>query len=143
MPYEKMKPVTRKGARTTKLVYRCDGCAGCRFASDPLAPNCLSPTTKHGRTITRDDYEEVRERTASRMTQASSRELYNRRPHIAETPFGILKSVMGIRQFLLRELPKVKTEWRWAATAFNLAKLVKETARMRAELMHLAVAGKE
>jgi transposase len=138
MPHEKMKPESRGGVRIVKQVYRCTACAGCG-----LAPDCLSPTTKHGRTITRDDYEEVRERTASRMAQASSREVYNRRPHIAETPFAILKSVMGIRQFLLRGLEKVKTEWRWAVTAFNLAKLVKEIARLRADASDLAVAGEK
>ncbi len=42
------------------------------------------------------------------------------------------------RRFLLRGLPKVKTEWRWAVTAFNLTKLVKEAARMRTELMDVA-----
>lgn len=136
MPYEKKKPETRCGVRIEKRVYRCGACDGC-----PLASACLSATAKHGRTITRDDYDEVRERTASRMAKAASRELYNQRPHIAETPFAILKSVMGLRRFLLRGLSNVKTEWRWSVTAFNLAKLVKETARMRAELMALAAAG--
>jgi hypothetical protein len=70
----------------------------------PLASDCLSTTTKRGRTITRDEYEEVRERTAARMSLESSRELFRRRSWIAETPFGILKSVMGVRQFLLRGL---------------------------------------
>jgi len=134
MPYEKKKPETRCGVRITKRVYRCASCAGC-----PLASECMTSKNKHGRTITRDDYEEVRERTAARMAKSSSRELYNKRPHIAETPFGILKSVMGIRQFLLRGLPKVKAEWRWAVTAFNLKKLVNETARMRADLEELVI----
>ncbi|MCH7728071.1 MAG: transposase, partial [Planctomycetes bacterium] len=101
-------------------MYRCGACDGCPWASD-----CLSATTKRGRTITRDEYEEVRERTAARMSLESSQELIRRRSWIAETPFGILKSVMGIRQFLLRGLTKVQTEWTWAVTAFNLGKLVR------------------
>lgn len=75
------------------------------------------------------------------MASEEARELYNERPRIAETTFGILKSVMGIRQFLLRGLPKVRTEWLWAATAFNLAKLVRETARLRAEFATLMLEG--
>ena len=71
------------------------------------------------------------------MASESGRVLYNQRPRIAETTFGILKSVMGIRQFLLRGLEKVKTEWRWAATAFNLMKLVREIGKLRAELAKL------
>ena len=69
---------------------------------------------------------------AARMSEPSVRERYERRVWIAETPFGILKSVMGLRQFLLRGLEKVKTEWRWAATAFNIIKLVRGMARLRA-----------
>ena len=133
MPFDKMKPGERSGVRVTLRVYRCDACDGC-----PLASDCISPTNKHGRTITRDGYEEVRARTAQRMAQDGAREIYNQRPRIAETPFGILKSMMGVRQFLLRGLPKVQTEWRWAATAFNLGKLAREIGRLRAEFAELA-----
>ena len=67
------------------------------------------------------------------MATDEGRQLYNQRSHMAETPFGIIKATIGLRQFLLRGLAKVKTEWRWAATAFNLGKLVREIARLRAE----------
>jgi transposase len=127
MPFEKTKPDQRGGETVTLRVYRCAGCAGC-----PLSAACLSPQSQHGRTVTRDPYEEVRERTAARMATDSARQLYNQRPRIAETTFGILKSVMGLRQFLLRGLEKVKTEWRWATTAFNVIKLVRAIGRMRA-----------
>jgi transposase len=136
MPFEKTKPDERGGARITLRVYRCAACAGC-----PLAAVCLSAKSQRGRTITRDPYEAVRERTAARMATPAARQLYNQRPRIAETTFGILKSVMGLRQFLLRGLEKVKTEWRWAATAFNLAKLVRAIARLRAEVAALAATG--
>ena len=125
MPHEQNK--------LDRRIYRCQACDGC-----PLASDCLSTTTKRGRTITRDEYEEVRERTAARMSLESSRELFRRRSWIAETPFGILKSVMGVRQFLLRGLEKVQTEWTWSVTAFNLGKLVREVARLRAEFAKLA-----
>jgi transposase len=133
LPYEKQKPDYRGGVRVTKRVYRCHECAEC-----PLSAVCLSPNSKHGRTITRDQYEEVRERTAVRMSTDSARTLYNQRPRIAETPFAIMKSTMGTRRFLLRGLAKVETEWRWGCTAFNLGKLVRELARMRAEFSKLA-----
>ena len=99
-----------------------------------MATACLSDNNRHGRTITRDQYEEVRERTAARMASEPARALYSQRPRIAETAFGILKSVMGFRQFLLRGLEKVKTEWMWAVTSFNLMKLVREIGKLRAEL---------
>lgn len=133
MPREKTKPDQRGGERVTLYVYRCAQCAGC-----PLSAACLSPQSQHGRTVTRDPYEEVRERTAARMATEAGRQLYNQRPRIAETTFGILKSVMGLRQFLLRGLEKVKTEWRWGATAFNTIKLVRAIGRMRAASRQLA-----
>ena len=134
MPHEQDKLDKRGHQAIRRGIYRCGSCDGC-----PLAAACLSPTTKRGRTITRDEYEEVRERTADRMSLESSQQLFRRRSWIAETPFGILKSVMGLRQFLLRGLEKVQTEWTWAVTSFNLTKLVRELARLRAEFAKLAV----
>jgi hypothetical protein len=126
------KPEWRSGVHVKRRVYRCAACAGC-----PLAAVCVSSKSQGGRTITRDQYEDVRERLAARMAMGAARELYRQRPRIAETAFGILKSVMGLRQFLLRGLKKVKTEWRWAATAFNLMKLARELARLRTSLGRL------
>jgi transposase len=127
MPYHHTKLDERNGETVRSRVYRCDSCGGC-----PLAAACLSAKAKRGRTVTRDPYEEVRKRTAARMATESARALYNQRPRIAETPFGILKAVMGLRQFLLRGLEKVNTEWLWACTAFNVVKLARELARLRA-----------
>jgi transposase len=131
MPYEQTKSQGRE--RRQRRIYRSADCSGC-----PLAAACLSPKGKRGRTVSRDQYEPVRERTAARMADPVARQRYNQRPRIAETPFGILKSVMGLRQFLLRGLEKVKTEWRWAATAFNIVKLVRAIARLRAQFADIA-----
>lgn len=126
--FRKSKTDRRGGQRVKLRVYGCAACVGC-----PLAAACLGAENKHGRTITRDEYEPVRERTAARMSSPSGKELYRQRPRIAETPFGILKSIMRLRQFLLRGLEKVKTEWLWAATAFNIVKLARAWAILRAE----------
>ena len=53
---------------------------------------------------------------------------------IAETPFAIIKSILGVRRFLLRGLEKVRTEWLWMCTAFNMRKLLAYMAGLRAEL---------
>jgi hypothetical protein len=133
LPYEQTKNERRGEKRYVRRVYRCGACAGC-----PLAAACLAANSKCGRTINRDQHEALRERTAARMAEPASRAIYNQRPRIAETTFGILKSVMGLRQFLLRGLEKVKTEWRWAATAFNVIKLVRAIGRMRAAAVPMA-----
>jgi transposase len=134
MPFEKTKTVKRGGEPATLRIYRCGACASC-----PLADVCLGPSSKVGRTVSRDPYEVTRERVAARMATQAARKQYNQRPRIAETTFGILKSVMGVRQFLLRGLRKVRMEWTWATTAFNLRKLVGELVRLRAKLTALVM----
>ena len=52
---------------------------------------------------------------------------------MAEMPNGFTKEVLGIRQFLLRGLDKVRTEWLWACTAFNLRKLMIAMGTLRAD----------
>lgn len=133
MGFAKSKTDRRGGEVVRLRIYRCTACAGC-----PLASACLSPKSRHGRTITRDEYEEVRERTAARMASESGRTLYRQRPRMAETPFGIIKLILGVRQFLLRGLEKVKTEWLWTVTAFNLMKLSREIGKLRAEFSNTA-----
>lgn len=131
--YEQTKREWHNRVRRERRVYRSEDCSGC-----PLAAACLSGRGKRGsRTINRDQHEEVRERMAVRMAHPEARKRYNQRPRIAETPFGILKSVMGLRQFLLRGLEKVKTEWCWAATAFNIMKLVRGIGRLRAQFAEM------
>jgi hypothetical protein len=66
------------------------------------------------------------------MARDDSRTIYRQRPRIAETPFAIIKSIMGLRQFLLRGLEKVKTEWLWTVTAFNVMKLARAIGKLRA-----------
>lgn len=139
LPYEQEKSsVNAAGDRIYFRVYRCQDCNGC-----PLAPACRSEKAKKGRSVSRDVHENRRERMATKMAREDSRAIYRKRLHTAETPFAVLKHVMNLRQFLLRGLENVKTEWLWACTAFNMAKLVRETARLRAEFDRLATEGVE
>ena len=135
LEYTYFKSLYLQGQRVRRWVYECQACGGC-----PLAARCVLPTAKGGRTITRDEFEEVRERTAERMQTAEAKDIYNQRPRIAETTFGILKNVFGLRQFLLRGLAKVKLEWHWALAAFNLKKLAREITRLRAQFAATAAA---
>lgn len=127
LPYEQTKTEKKDGQRVGSRVYRCQACTGC-----PLAARCVSAQNKRGRTISRDIYAAERERFAAKMQTDQARKTYNRRMHMAETTFGIIKNVMGLRQFLLRGLEKVKVEWLWTCTAFNIGKLVRDLRRVRA-----------
>lgn len=130
LEFEKSKGDIRQGQKITLRVYRCDSCAGC-----PLSPRCISEKSQGGRTITRDVYTPDRERHAAKMQSPQARERYQLRFHAGETPFGWLKHVLGLRQFLLRGLEKVRTEWLWACTAHNLKKLITVVGRLRAQVM--------
>ena len=59
--------------------------------------------------------------------------------HIGETPFAIIKNIFEVRRFLLRGLEKVRTEWRWVCTAYNLKKLMAAIAALRAQGEKMAV----
>jgi transposase len=129
---EKKSKVDAEGNRTYFHVYRCDDCGNCEWSSD-----CRMEKAKRGRSVSRDEYAKCREAFAEKMSEPESRKIYGKRFHAAETPFGIIKGIMNLRQFLLRGLEKVKTEWLWACTAFNLAKLVREIGRLRAHFSTL------
>jgi transposase len=51
------------------------------------------------------------------------RRLYAKRKQTVEPVFGIIKEVLGFRQFLLRGLEKVKGEWSLMCLAYNVKRL--------------------
>ena len=48
---------------------------------------------------------------------------YRKRKHTVEPVFGIIKSAMGFRQFMLRGLEKVRGEWDLVCLAYNVKRL--------------------
>ena len=61
---------------------------------------------------------------AHRLKTRAGRELYALRKQIPEPgEVGIIKSVMGFRQFLLRGIDKVRGEWRLVTMAWNLKRM--------------------
>jgi transposase len=118
------------GSRVKVFRYECIGCEDC-----PLSRACRLGTSP--RRVQVDEYEPVRQRVDARMGTEEGQATYARRRWVCETPFGFLKSWMHVRQFLLRGLEKVKTEWRWACTAYNLRKLVAALGRLRAKFAAL------
>jgi hypothetical protein len=58
-----------------------------------------------------------------RLRSAAGRAKYKLRQQTVEPVFGIIKSVLGFRQFLLRGLAKVQLEWQLVCLAYNLKRL--------------------
>jgi transposase len=78
-----------------------------RFAEAPPAPENPTPV----------------EAMAHRLQTPGGKKLYALRKCIPEPVFGIVKSVLGFRQFLLRGLDKVKGEWSLVTMAWNLKRM--------------------
>jgi hypothetical protein len=53
----------------------------------------------------------------------TGRAAYSLRKQTVEPVFGIIKSVMGFRQFLLRGLENVRNEWTLVCLAWNLKRM--------------------
>lgn len=117
-----LTPVHRKQNNATAVThtqYRCPGKAGC-----PLADRCVK-AKPNARTVTRDRYQELRDDTHRRMATPEGREIYKARAPLIEGVFAIIKHHMNIRGFLLRGLEKVRHEWNWICTAYNLKKIMR------------------
>ena len=78
-----------------------------RFAEAPPAPAEPTPL----------------EAMRHRLATPEGRKAYALRKQTPEPVFGIIKSVMGFRQFSLRGLDKVKGEWNLVTLAWNLKRM--------------------
>ncbi len=58
-----------------------------------------------------------------KLTSDEGREIYAKRKQTVEPVFGIIKSVMGFREFLLRGLDRVTCEWTLVTLAYNVKRL--------------------
>jgi transposase len=63
------------------------------------------------------------ERMTHRLKTGEGRAAYALRKQRVEPVFGIIKSVMGFRQFLTRSLDKVQGEWTLVCLAWNLKRM--------------------
>ena len=78
-----------------------------RFAAAPPAPENPTPL----------------QAMVHRLASPEGRQLYALRKQTPEPVFGIVKSVMGFRQFFLRGLDKVKGEWSLVTLAWNVKRM--------------------
>ena len=78
-----------------------------RFAAAPPAPEDPTPV----------------EAMAHRLQTPAGKKLYALRKQTPEPVFGIIKSVMGFRQFMLRGLACVRGEWSLVTMTWNIKRL--------------------
>jgi transposase len=79
-----------------------------RFADDPQAP---------------PDSANAMQKMAHRLKTRRGKRLYALRKQTPEPVFGIIKSVMGFRQFLLRGFENAKGEWNLVTMSWNIRRM--------------------
>jgi Transposase DDE domain len=62
-------------------------------------------------------------RMKHRLKTPEGRKIYAKRKSTVEPVFGIIKAIMGFRQFLLRGLKAVSGEWNLVCMAYNLKRM--------------------
>jgi hypothetical protein len=78
-----------------------------RFAPAPTEPENPTPV----------------EAMAHRLRTQAGKKPYALRKPVPEPVFGIIKSVLGFRQFLLRGLDRVRGEWSLVTMAWNVKRM--------------------
>ena len=78
-----------------------------RFADAPPPPDAPTPLKT----------------MAHRLKTPEGKTLYGLRKHTPEPVFGIIKSALGFRQFLLRGLDNVRGEWNLVTMAWNMKRM--------------------
>jgi len=96
-----------------------------------LVPFIPQAREKHNLPLTerfREDPEPPQQATAvqamrHRLQTKEGKALYAKRKATVETVFGIIKQVLGFRQFLLRGLESVQSEWSLVCIGWNLKRM--------------------
>ncbi len=107
--------------RPRKLVYTIKGawrCARCKHSGK----GCTSFGSN--RTITIFGREYLVSNMRRKLQTKKGKEKYGQRKHTVETVFGCLKHNLGLRDFKLRGLKKVKLEFKLWCIGYNLKKII-------------------
>lgn len=100
---------------------------------------CAVERLKHGRTV--EDLEKkentdtepnltslpAKEKMRQKLQTKRGQECYKLRKQTVEPVFGIIKEVLGFRQFSMRSLEKVNLEWDLVSLAYNVKRIFKLT----------------
>ena len=84
----------------------------------PLEERVFAP-----KPATLDESASPAEKMRQRLATEEGRALYRLRKMTVEPAFGIIKSALGLRQFLLRGAEKVRNEWALVCLGYNLKRM--------------------
>lgn len=113
-----------------KYVAKAEVCAACPFRAE-----CCPGNQHHGRSVIRAVHSpQVREFT-EKMETETAKSIYRQRGAVAEFPNAWIKEKLGLRQFRLRGLLKVRLEVLWAALTYNVQQWIRLSWRTKAPLI--------
>ena len=103
-----------------KYVAKAEVCAACPFRSE-----CCPGNQHHGRSVVRAVHSPVVRQFAEKMQTEAAKSIYRQRGAVAEFPNAWIKEKLGLRQFRLRGLVKVRLEVLWAALTYNIQQWIR------------------
>ena len=103
-----------------KYVAKAEVCAACPFRSE-----CCPGNQHHGRSVVRAVHSPEVRQFAEKMETEGAKAIYRQRGAVAEFPNAWLKDKLGLRQFRLRGLMKVRLEVLWAALTYNIQQWIR------------------
>lgn len=116
-----LRPTTKEryaGRVKWKYQARPSDCQTC-----PFRDQCC-PKTRSRRITRSEDSERVKAFQAKMQTD-EAKQIYRRRPQVAEFANAWIKDKLGLRQFRLRGLLKIQTECLWAGLTYNIQQWIR------------------
>lgn len=117
--------------------YECDGTMRYRYKVSeqdcqtcPAKPLCC-PRTKGGRSIERLEPLGAIAEYKQKMQTDEAKAIYRTRSQVAEFPNLWIKAKLGLRQFCVRGVAKVRSESLWAALTYNIQQWIRLIWRPR------------
>jgi transposase len=101
-------------------------CRGCAFQS-----KCCPGNRHHGRSVIRTERAPAMQQFAEKMQTEAAKAIYRQRGAVAEFPNAWIKDKLGLKQFRLRGLIKVRLEILWAALTYNIQQWIRLSWRTK------------
>lgn len=99
-----IQQITGSDGRLKKVYANPIECRNC-----PNRSQCTK-SKQNFRKITRDANEEIKERMRVKLNSEEGKEIYKKRSHAAESPFGNLKENKKFKEFMRRGIDKIRME---------------------------------
>jgi transposase len=117
--------------RNISHIYRAAAtdCLQCAYKEQ-----CCPKAIKKGRSLTRSEPRREVAALAAKMETEQAKAIYKQRAPVAEFPHAWIKDKLGLRQFRLRGLQKVRTEALWACLTYNVQQWIRLSWRPRLAL---------